>query len=76
MSYANANMILAAMTALNQEKAYDRVDWDFLSTVLHYFRYGPETIQKMKTVYQNIEGKIKVKRTLVRSFSSEERTVA
>ena len=60
MSYANADKIQAAMIALDQEKAFDRVDWNFLFKDLEHFGYGPEIIQKIKTVYQNIETQIKV----------------
>ena len=34
MSYANANKIQAAMIALDQEKALDRVDWKFFFEAL------------------------------------------
>ena len=40
MSSANANKILGAMIALDQEKAFDRVSWDFLLKTLHHFGYG------------------------------------
>ena len=30
MSYANANEIQAAMILLDQEKAFDKVDWNLL----------------------------------------------
>ena len=60
MPYANPNKIQAAMIALDQEKTFDRVDWNFLFKALQHFGYGPEIIQKIKTVFQNIEIQIKV----------------
>ena len=60
MSHAKGNKIQTAMTALDQEKASDRVDWSFLFKALEHFGYGPEIIQKIKTVYQNMEKQIKV----------------
>ena len=68
MSYANADKIQAAMIALDQEKAFDRVDWNFLFKDLEHFGYGPEIIQKIKTVYQNIETQIKVNGHLSQAF--------
>ena len=76
MSYANAHKIQAPMIALDQEKALDRVDVNFLFKALHHFGYGPEITQKIKTVYQNMETQTKVKRTLAASFSSDKRTAA
>ena len=46
ISYANANKIQAAMIALDQEKAFGRVDWNFLFKALQHFGYEPEIIQK------------------------------
>ena len=56
------------MIALDQEKAFDRVGWNFLIKVLQHFEYGPEIIQKIKTVYQNTETQIKVNGHLSQAF--------
>ena len=50
-SYANANKIQTAMMALDNEKIFDKVDWQFLKA-LQNFGYGLEIIKKIKTVYQ------------------------
>ena len=68
MYYANANKIQEALIALDQEKAFDRVDWSFLFKALQHFRYGPKIIQKIKTVYQNIETQIEVNKHLPQAF--------
>ena len=68
MSYANANKILAAMIALDQENAFHRVDWNFLLKTLQHFGYEPEIIQKIKTVYQNIKTQTKVNAHLSQTF--------
>ena len=60
MSYANTNKIQAVVMVLDQEKAFDRVDWNFLFKTLQNFEYGPEVTQKIKTVYQNIETQVKI----------------
>ena len=54
MSYANSNKIQAAMIALNPEKSFVKMDWNFLFKALQHFGYGPEIIQTIKTFYQNI----------------------
>ena len=68
MSYAKANKIQAALIALAQEKAFDRVDWNFLFKALQYFGYGLEIIQKIKTVYQNTETQVKINGHLSQAF--------
>ena len=67
MSSANANKIQSATITLDQERAFDRVDWNFLFKALH-FRYGPKIIQQIKTVYQNIETQVKVNGHLSQGF--------
>ena len=67
-SYTNANKIQAAIIALDQEKAFDRVDWNFLFKVLQHFGHEPEIIQKIKTVHQNIEAQVKVNGHLSEAF--------
>ena len=68
MSHAKGNKIQTVMTALDQEKGSDRVDWNFLFKALEQFGYGPEIIQKIKTVYQNMEKQIKVNEHLQQAF--------
>ena len=75
MSHTNANKIQAAMIALDQGKAFERVNWNFLFKALQHYGFTPVMIEKIKTVYQNIETD-QGKRTLAASFSSEQRTVA
>ena len=58
ITYVNANKIQAAMIALDQEKVFERVDWNFFFKALQYFGYGSEIIPRIKTVYQNtVQGK-------------------
>ena len=46
----NWNKIHGAMIASDQEKAFDKGNWDFLFKTLHHFGYGPKIIQKIKAV--------------------------
>ncbi|XP_068689618.1 uncharacterized protein [Montipora capricornis] len=36
------------------EKAFDSVDWDYLTTSLKAFNFGPEFIKWVKTFYKNV----------------------
>ena len=55
MSYANTNKSQAARIALDQEKVFGRVDWNFLFKAQQLFGYEPEIIQKIKIIYQNMK---------------------
>ena len=55
MSYANANKSQAARIALDQEKVFGRVDWNFLFKAQQLSGYEPEIIQKIKIIYQNMK---------------------
>ena len=57
MSCANANKIEAAMIALDQEKAFDRVDWNFLLKALQHFRYGAENKSSLSKHRNTGQGK-------------------
>ena len=46
MSPANANKIQTAIIALDQEKLFDRVGWNFFFKTLQHFGYGLEIIKK------------------------------
>ena len=38
---------------LDQEKAFDRVEWDWLFSVLSFFNFGDVFIENLKTLYRN-----------------------
>ena len=57
--YANYHDLNACMITLDQEKAFDRVDWDFLFRALQKFGYGENLIKHIKAMYNQIEAQIK-----------------
>ena len=53
---------------MDQIKAFDRVDWNYLSKTLAKYNYGNKTIQNIKTLYANITTKIKPNGHISRPF--------
>ena len=58
--YVNRNNLPGLLVSLDQTKAYDRVEWDFLFKVLEKFNFGPNFIKMIKTCYSNIQSAVKV----------------
>ena len=60
IEYVNRNNLPGLIVSLDQTKAYDRVEWDFLFKVLEKFNFGPNFIKMIKTCYNNIQSAVKV----------------
>ena len=60
IEYVNRNNLPGLLVSLDQTKAYDRVEWDFLFKVLEKFNFGPNFIKMIKTCYSNIQSAVKV----------------
>ena len=60
IEYVNRNNLPGLIVSLDQTKAYDRVEWDFLFKVLEKFNFGPNFIKIIKTCYNNIQSAVKV----------------
>ena len=58
--YLNRNNLPGLLVSLDQTKAYDRAEWDFLYKVLEKFNFGPNFIKMIKTCYSNIQSALKV----------------
>ena len=58
--YINENNLPAAVLALDQEKAFDRIDWDFLLSTLDHMGFGPSFISWVKLLYSNIRSAVLV----------------
>ena len=67
----NKNDDEAALIFLDQEKAFDRVDHDFLIKTLKAFGFGDYFIKWIKILYKNIESKVKVNGFTTKTFPIE-----
>ena len=53
---------------LDQEKAFDRIEWDWLFKVLHVFSFRDRFIQWLKIMYKNIKVLFKQMGTYLSNF--------
>jgi hypothetical protein len=60
IKYANEKKLNAAILLLDQEKAFDRVNHDFLFKTLKHFGFGTNFISWIKILFKNIFSKIKI----------------
>ena len=49
-----------ALLSIDQMKAFDRVNWDFLLKVLEKMNFGPTFIEWIKILYTGIQSRVKV----------------
>ena len=54
IQFANDRNLPTAIISLDQSKAFDRVNWEFLFKTLTKFGYGEKFINIIKTLYNNI----------------------
>ena len=58
LEYVEHEDIPLALLSLDQEKAFDRVDWGFLLRTLETFNFGPTFLCWIKLFYTNIESAV------------------
>ena len=54
IEYCNAKNLPQAIISLDQEKAFDRVNWNFLARVLQKMNFRPEFRQSIRVIYSDI----------------------
>ena len=72
VKYADENQLEACLISLDQMKAFDRVNWDFLFKVLHKMNFGNELIKWIQLLYNRIYAHIKVNGFLSAKFILEQ----
>lgn len=68
VSFASETNCPLAILSLDQEKAFDRVDWDFLYATLSKMGFGDSFIRWIKLCYTDISSSIIVNGYLTRPF--------
>ena len=58
--FSEKHQIPGLMLSIDMEKAFDSVAWPFLFNALEYFNFGPDFIQWIKTLYNNISSCVAV----------------
>ena len=69
--YFNQKNITGAIVNLDWEKAFDRVNWSFLSKALHRMGFPVSIINWFFILYKNIESSCMVNGHLLKAFSIE-----
>ena len=59
VNYTNSEKIPAAIICLDQLKAFDRVDWNFIYRTLSAMNFGPNFIKWVRILYTDISSSIK-----------------
>ena len=58
IDYVDREDLPLAFLSLDQEKAFDRVDWNFLQRVLSTFNFGPGFHRWIQLFYSNVESAV------------------
>ena len=54
MQHTDAQRMPGLLLFIDFEKAFDSVEWDYLTASLRAFNFGPELIKWVKTFYKNV----------------------
>ena len=66
--YCNQKEILACFINLDQEKAFDRVSWEYMFNVLQSFNFAPKFIDFIQVLYTDTESSIIVNNHISKPF--------
>lgn len=59
-NFVNQENLLAAILSLDQEKAFDRVDWGVLRSTLRHMGFGPSFVSWVDLLYSQIRSSVLV----------------
>ena len=68
VNYATSANVPVAILSLDQEKAFDRVDWGFLRSVLVHMGFGPSFVSWVDLFYSGVQSAVKVNGYLTHFF--------
>ena len=60
VEYAASSNVSVAILSLDQEKAFDRVDWTFMHATLRKMGFGPSFVKWVNLFYTNVQSSINV----------------
>lgn len=69
IQYASDNDLPLAVLTLDQEKAFDRVDWNFLFCTLEHLGFGPLFCKWVQTLYSGVQSSVIVNGHLSEFFN-------
>ena len=68
IQYASINDLPLAVLTLDQEKAFDRVEWEFLFCILEHMGFGPSLCKWVQTLYSGVQSSVIVNGYLFEFF--------
>ena len=68
VNYVTSANVPVAILSLDQEKAFDRVDWGFLRSVLVHMSFGPSFVGWLDLFYAGVQSAVKVNGYLTHFF--------
>ena len=71
VNYATSANVPVAILSLDQEKAFDRVDWGFLRSVLVHMGFGPSFVSWVDLFYSGVQSAVKVNGYLTHFFKCD-----
>ena len=69
VNYASSSDVPVAILSLDQEKAFDRVDWSFLRRTLRQMGFGPDFVWWVNLLYCGVQSAVNVNGHLSPFFS-------
>ena len=60
VDFATLSNVPVALLSLDQEKAFDRVDWDFMCATLRHMGFGPSFVGWVNLFYSGVQSAVNV----------------